>query len=81
MAGDEPTGFIHQATPLCATLDIRALNLTAEEVILALHWARELSPHSWWGNRRTTLSRRRFPNSECLVSRGACAWVARMRFG
>lgn len=42
MADDEPTAFVHQAMPLCATLGIRAISLTPEEVILALDWAPEL---------------------------------------
>ena len=42
MAADESTAFIHQAMPLCATLGVRALSLTPEEVVLALDWAPEL---------------------------------------
>ena len=39
---DESTAFLHQGMPLCATLGIRAISLTPEEVILALDWAPEL---------------------------------------
>ena len=42
MAVDEPTAFLHRAMPLCATLGIRALSLTPEEVSLALEWSPEL---------------------------------------
>ncbi|MEX1005545.1 MAG: PaaI family thioesterase [Acidimicrobiia bacterium] len=42
MTPDDPTAFIRQAMPLCATLGIRAVNLTADEVVLALDWAPEL---------------------------------------
>lgn len=31
--------FVHQAMPLCATLDVEALEFSAERVVLALDWA------------------------------------------
>ena len=42
MAGDEPTTFIYDAMPLCATLGIRAVSLAPDEVVLSLDWAPEL---------------------------------------
>lgn len=42
MADDDPTAFIYEAMPLCASLGIRALSLTPDEVTLTLDWAPEL---------------------------------------
>jgi 1,4-dihydroxy-2-naphthoyl-CoA hydrolase len=38
----DPTGFVRQSMPLCATLGVTAVSLDAAEVVLALEWAPEL---------------------------------------
>lgn len=38
----DPTGFIQQSMPLCATLGITAERLDAEEVVLSVEWRPEL---------------------------------------
>jgi uncharacterized protein (TIGR00369 family) len=42
MASDDQTAFIHQAMPLCATLGVRAVELTPERSALELDWAEGL---------------------------------------
>ncbi len=39
---DDPTGFLHTAMPLCATLGITANTLTAERVELSMEWSETL---------------------------------------
>lgn len=40
--GDDPTGFLHQAMPLCGTLGIELESADPHRVVLTLQWAPEL---------------------------------------
>lgn len=41
MSADDPTTFVREAMPLCATLDITAVEANPELVILEMPWAPE----------------------------------------
>lgn len=42
MTAANPTAFLHEQMPLCATLGMRVTAFTAEEVVLELDWRAEL---------------------------------------